>query len=367
MAVLQPKASRSTLQSVANHAGVSRTTVSVVLSESPAAASISAVTRKRILESAAYLGYRPHFIASSLRRKRTMSIGIMVPDMGEGYFTLIMSGVDQALREACYFYFTACHYWQAELLAEHPQQLTDRGVDGLLLINTPLPDGVNVPTVTISGHETRMGVTNIVVDHLKAAELALGHLQRLGHRRIAFMKGQTFTLDAQERWDSIMEIAQDYGFEVDDGLLIPLVVGTWSPDLGYAPVKELIAKRRDFTAIFCFNDIAAIGAIRALHDAGLRTPEDISVIGFDDIVGAQYHIPSLTTVRQPLKQMGIIAAQSLLEKIQHPDEASPEKIVLVPELIERESTKVHKPAALKLGMAAERSSLRGATKRVPVR
>lgn len=343
------KTGRTTLMSVAKYAGVSRTTVSVVLSEATAAASIPETTRKRIIDAAAELGYRPHFIASSLRRKRTMSIGIMVPDMGEGYFTLIMSGVDQALREARYFYFTACHYWEPELLSEHPSRLTERGVDGLLLINTPLPENLDVPTVTISGHEARPGVTNIVVDHLRAAELALGHLQQLGHRRIAFMKGQTFTLDAEERWNSILEIARDYGFELDDGLLIPLVVGTWSPELGYGPVRELIARRRDFTAIFCFNDIAAIGAVRALHDAGLRTPEDVSVIGFDDIVGAVYHIPSLTTVRQPLTQMGETAVRVLLDKINHPDKEYPDKVVLMPQLIERESTKVrlNKPSRAK--------------------
>ena len=338
MTPLPGKAGRSTLLSVAQHAGVSRTTVSVVLSEAPAAASIPEVTRKRILEAAAALGYRPHFIASSLRRKRTMSIGIMVPDMGEGYFTLIMSGVDLALRQARYFYFTACHYWQPELMAAHPHQLTERGVDGLLLINTPLPEGVDVPTVTISGHEERPDVTNIVVDQLKAAELALGHLQKLGHRRIAFMKGQTFTLDAEERWDAILKIARAYGFELDEGLMIPLTIGTWSPELGYGPVKDLISVRRDFTAIFCFNDIAAIGAVRALHEVGLRTPEDVSVIGFDDIVGAAYHIPSLTTVRQPLALMGDTAVRVLLDKIQNPQASDPKTIVLMPELIEREST-----------------------------
>ena len=339
MTGMPAKIGRTTLLSVAKYAGVSRTTVSVVLSDAPAAASIPESTRKRVVDAAATLGYRPHFIASSLRRKRTMSIGIMVPDMSEGYFTLIMSGVDLALRQARYFYFTACHYWQPELLAEHPHQLTERGVDGLLLINTPLPKTLDVPTVTISGHESRAGVSNIIVDHVKAAELALGHLYRLGHRRIAFMKGQTFTLDAEERWNSILDIARAYGFELDDGLMIPLVVWSWSPELGYGPVKELIAVRRDFTAIFCFNDIAAIGAVRALHDAGLRTPEDVSVIGFDDIVGASFQIPSLTTVRQPLSRMGDTAARVLLDKIDHPEKEYPDKIILMPELIQRESTR----------------------------
>ena len=331
---------RTTLLTVANHLGVSRTTVSIVLSDAPAAANIPQSTRQRIVRAAAELGYRPHFIASSLRSKRTMSIGIMVPDMGEGYFTLIMSGVDTTLRQARYFYFTACHYWQPELLAEHPHQLTERGVDGLLLINTPVPHGLNVPMVTISGHETTNDVTNIVIDHEEAARLALEHLQKLGHKRIALMKGQAFTLDAEERWNSILAIAREYGFEMDDGLLIPLVVGTWSPELGYAPVHDLLARRRDFTAIFCFNDIAAIGATRALFDAGLRTPEDVSVIGFDDIVGAAYHIPSLTTIHQPLAEMGSRAAGLLLEKIKYPDKVFPNKIILAPELIQRESTRM---------------------------
>ncbi len=334
------EAGRTTLLTVANHLGVSRTTVSIVLSDAPAAANIPQSTRQRIVRAAAELGYRPHFIASSLRSKRTMSIGIMVPDMGEGYFTLIMSGVDTTLRQARYFYFTACHYWQPELLAEHPHQLTERGVDGLLLINTPVPHGLNVPMVTISGHETTNDVTNIVIDHEEAARLALEHLQKLGHKRIALMKGQAFTLDAEERWNSILAIARDYGFEMDDGLLIPLVVGTWSPELGYAPVHDLLARRRDFTAIFCFNDIAAIGATRALFDAGLRTPEDVSVIGFDDIVGAAYHIPSLTTIHQPLAEMGSRAAGLLLEKIKYPDKTFPNKITLAPELIQRESTRM---------------------------
>ena len=331
---------RTTLLTVAKYLGVSRTTVSVVLSGAPAAASIPQSTRQRILDAAVELGYRPHFIASSLRSKRTMSIGIMVPDIGEGYFTLIMSGVDLSLRRARYFYFTACHHWQAELLAEHPHQLEERGIDGLLLINTPVPPGMNLPMVTISGHEATDNVTHIVIDHAEAARLALEHLQKLGHKRIALMKGQTFTLDAEERWDAILTIARDYGFEMDEGLLIPLVVGSWSPELGYGPVRDLLARRRDFTAIFCFNDIAAIGAIRALFDVGLRTPEDVSVIGFDDIVGATYHIPSLTTVRQPLVDMGAQATSILLEKIKHPERTFPDKVVLAPKLIVRESTKI---------------------------
>ena len=111
-----------------------------------------------------------------------------------------------------------------------------------------------------------------------------------------------------------------------------------SPESGYIPVKQLLSRTRDFTAIFCFNDIAAIGAIRALKDAGLGVPEDVSVVGFDDILGSSYHTPSITTVRQPLEEMGRQGAKILLERIEHPSKVFGSEIVLKPELIVREST-----------------------------
>jgi LacI family transcriptional regulator len=113
---------------------------------------------------------------------------------------------------------------------------------------------------------------------------------------------------------------------------------SWSPELGYPVVRDLLAAGHHFTAIFCFNDIAAIGAMRAIKDAGLRCPEDISVLGFDDIASAAYHTPSLTTIRQPLRRMGEMAAQLLLKRIQNPTDAFPDTIMFEPELMQREST-----------------------------
>jgi LacI family transcriptional regulator len=121
-------------------------------------------------------------------------------------------------------------------------------------------------------------------------------------------------------------------------LTIELQANSWSPDLGYLPVKAFMAKKHQFTAMFCFNDTAAIGAMRALGEAGLRIPEDVSVIGFDDIMSAAFQRPSLTTIRQPLRAMGTIAARTLLEKIAHPGEQFPEEIVMGPELVVRESS-----------------------------
>ena len=138
--------------------------------------------------------------------------------------------------------------------------LLERSVDGLLLVNTPTPSLVHVPIVSISGHEAVAGVTNIQLDHKQAARLALKHLADLGHRRIAFMRGQEETVDTDYRWREIMKTARACGMELHEELLIRLTENSWSPALGYGPVKALLSRTRNFTALFAFNDISAVGA-----------------------------------------------------------------------------------------------------------
>jgi DNA-binding LacI/PurR family transcriptional regulator len=261
-----------------------------------------------------------------------------VPEMSEGYFTLVMGGAETYLLEKRYLYFTTCHYWQPELMRNYPRMLQDRGVEGFLVLNTNVEFETHLPTVAVSGHKTGPNVTNVTLDHALSAQLAIRHLYELGHRKIAFMKGQQFSVDSKYRWNAILDAAKEFGVRVLPELTIDLQVNSWSPELGYLPVKAFMATKHDFTAMFCFNDTAAIGAIRALGEAGMRVPEDVSVIGFDDIMSAAYQRPSLTTVRQPLRAMGTIAARTLLEKIAHPEERFPEEIVMGPELVVRESS-----------------------------
>jgi LacI family transcriptional regulator len=333
---------------LAEHLKLSQTTVSLVLNESPSSRSIPPETRKRVKEAAERLNYRPNYFARSLRQSRSMSVGVLAPDLSEGYFTSVMSGVVEELTAAHYFYFTACHDWKRELIEKYPRMLVERAVDGFLLLNTPVDQiEVPVPVVAISAHSTAANVTNIVLDHNKAVALALVHLYGLGHRRIAFMRGPRAIPDSEFRWEAIQLVARDIGLKLDANLVIRIDSAGWSmksghhpmaPEIGHKPMQELLKRTRDFTAIFCFNDIAAIGAIRALKDAGLSVPGDVSVVGFDDIQSAAYSTPSLTTVRQPLTEMGKRAAQVLLERISdHEKEFSPE-IVMEPELVVREST-----------------------------
>jgi DNA-binding LacI/PurR family transcriptional regulator len=332
------KNERVTLRTLASHLGLSLTTVSVVVSESPAAQAIPVATRKRILNAASELHYRPNYFARSLRNKRSMSVGVMVAEMSEGYFTLVMNGLEEYLMAEKYFFFLATHYWEPALLEEYPKMLLERSVDGLLLVNTPPPLRVQVPIVSISGHKELPGVTNIQLNHNQAAHLALKHLASLGHRRVAFMKGQEQTADTDYRWQEIMATAAAYGLQVHEELLIELTENSWSPSLGYGPVKALLSRTRNFTALFAFNDISAFGAIRALHEAGLRVPHDVSVIGFDDVLSAPFSIPSLTTVRQPLREMGKVGAELLLKRINHPKLPYTRQVVMQPELVIREST-----------------------------
>lgn len=317
---------------------LSQTTVSLVLNNSPSAKSIPATTRERVLQAARKYHYRPNYFARSLRKNRSMSIGVMAPDLSEGYFTMVMNGVEEYLLRAHYFYFTASHYWNHDLMIEYPRLLAERAVDGFLLLNTPSEISSPLPTVAVSAHNNSPGVTNIVLDHMKAAEFALRHLYDLGHRKIAFVKGPNIIPDTEYRWRSILEVARQLNIKVQADHCIQLEADSWSPGVGYEPMRDLLARTRDFTAIFCFNDISAIGVIRAIYDAGLSVPGDVSVIGFDDIMSAAYHKPSLTTVRQPLREMGREGAQVLLDMITNPDKQFPEEIVMQPELIVREST-----------------------------
>jgi LacI family transcriptional regulator len=161
------------------------------------------------------------------------------------------------------------------------------------------------------------------------------------------MRGPRAIPDSDFRWQSIQQVAGEIGLRIDPALVIRIEGAGWStktgehpmaPEIGYKPMRALLEKTHNFTAIFCFNDIAAIGAIRALKDAGLCVPQDVSVVGFDDIQSAAYSTPSLTTVRQPLAEMGQRGAQILLERIAHREAPYLSEIVMAPELVVREST-----------------------------
>ncbi|MGA7754129.1 MAG: LacI family DNA-binding transcriptional regulator [Candidatus Sulfotelmatobacter sp.] len=326
-----------TLKAVAQYLGLTPGTVSAVLNDSPSARSIPQETKNRIHAAAKELNYRPNFFARTLRNKRTYTIGVIAEEIGDSYSSPIISGIEQYLRTRNYFFLTVVHRHDPVLLNRYSQLLSERGVEGIITVDTTVQEAPMLPTVAIAGHKKLKGVTNIVLDHERAAVLALNHLKELHHERVAFMKGNPVSSDSQDRWEAICRVAGQIGLSIDPELTMQIETDDPTPMLGYPYTKQLLARGKPFTAIFAYNDISAIGAIRALQEHGLRIPQDVSVMGFDDIPGAAFHTPSLTTVRQPLNRMGEVAAQSLLERIEGKKEY-PLEIAIEPELVLREST-----------------------------
>jgi len=327
------------LRELAEHLGLSVATVSLVMNRSPAAKSIPHHTQARVRAAARELNYRPNVMARMLRQQRSFTIGVIVPEISEGYAALVLSGIEDHLLQEGYFYFVVSHRHRNDLIDEYPRLLQQRAVEGLILVDTLYQAGVSVPIVAVSGHKHLPGVTNISLNHSRAARLALDHLSNLGHRRIAFIKGQDFSSDTEIRWKAVRAAAHELGLTVDDNLTVQLQSESPTPQPGYDMTCKLLQTALPFTALFAFNDISALGAIRALREAGRRVPEDVSVIGFDDIQSAAYQNPGLTTIRQPLREMGMTAAATLVRRINAPKSADyPKNIVVEPELIVRGST-----------------------------
>lgn len=330
------------LKFLAEHLGLSATTVSLVLNKSARASSIPQHTKERVLEAARTFNYRPNFFARALTNKQSFTVAVVVPEISEGYGASILAAIERRLAREGYFHFVATHAWSAELIEEMPRLLMQRGAEGFILVNMPLEHSLPVPVVNIGGRKRLKNVTNILLDNHRAGQLALEHLVQLGHRRIAFFKGHPGSADTEDRWRGIHEAASKLGVEIDPALTVQLKRHSFPPpppipEEGYMYAQKLLAKKLDFTALFAFNDISAIGAMGAFRDAGLRVPEDVSIIGFDDIQAAAFMNPPLTTMHQPLHRMGDLAAKTLLARIRGgPSDA--EEIFVNAELMVREST-----------------------------
>lgn len=324
---------------VAEQVGLSTAAVSRVLNGSPAAKSIPKETQERILAAARQLNYRPNLLARSLRRGRSHTVGVLVPEVSEGYATLVLAGLEQGLLQAGYFYYLISHHHRAELIEQSQAMLMERAVDGIIAIDTSLLRHPHLPTVTVSCPDKHDWVTNIMLNQKRAAELAIDHLTGLGHRSIAIIKGQAFSSDTESRWQSILHAAGRANLKLKPELVVQLEGDSPSHEPGYFATQRLLATEAPFTAIFAFNDVSAIGAIRAVREAGLRVPQDVSIVGFDDVLSAAFQNPALTTVRQPLRTMGILAAEAIVRQIANPGEKPASRQVVVdPELVVRDST-----------------------------
>jgi LacI family transcriptional regulator len=328
---------RVTLKTLAEHLHLTAGTISAALNDSAAARAIPEHTKRRILEAAQELNYKPNYFARSLRLQRTYTIGVIAQQIGDPYGAAIISGIEEYLRDSEYFFLTVIHRHDQRVLQTYSQMLQARGVEGFITVDMSINEKPALPTVAVAGHRRVPGVTNITIDHKVAARLALSHLLRHGHRDIAFLKGQKDSSDAKTRWIAICDVAKELGVCVRPELTVQIETDLATPELGYPAAKQLLARKKHFTALFAYNDISAIGAIQAFHEAGLRVPEDVSVVGFDNIPLAVIFKPELTTISQPLLRMGQLAAKTLIDQIEKSAEYKPE-LMIEPELIQRAST-----------------------------
>src|SRR3981081_598546 len=262
------KRQRAPMKPIADHLSRTPGTVSAALNNSSAARSIPEHTKQRILDAARELNYRPNFSARSLRLQRTFTIGVIAEEIGDAYGSMIISGIEQHLRQHNFFFLTVIHRHDKKLLQTYSQMLQSRGVEVFITVDTSIMEQPALPTVAVAGHQRVAGVTNIVLDHKRAAKMALQHLQNLGHEDIAFLKGQTFSSDSTVRWAAIVEVAEELGVRIRPELTVKIEGTDSTPVIGYPVGKELLARKRPFTAVFAYNDISAIGAIWAFCQGG---------------------------------------------------------------------------------------------------
>ncbi|HSR53390.1 MAG TPA: LacI family DNA-binding transcriptional regulator [Acidobacteriota bacterium] len=333
------------MKDIAERVGVSPSTVSLVLTEAPRARALTAETRAKVAEAAAELGYRPNYLARSLRGKRTYSLGVLVPEFSEGYSAGLLSGVESQLEADGYSYLMVSHRSSIPQLERSMRLLEDRGVEGLIVIAAQLESPPPLPSVVISAHQPVEATTSVVLDHDAAAHQALSHLAQLGHRRIAFLKGSAGNVDSADRWRAIEAAARALSLEIDPQLVLQLQSPSYGESFqqeggyreGFQYGRKLLDTRLPFTALFAFNDISAIGAMRSFLDAGLQVPGDISIVGFDDLGSTPFLNPPLTTIRQPLRQMGEKAARLLLSHLDSGSDLGG-TVTIQPQLIVRAST-----------------------------
>jgi len=329
-----------TLKTLAEHLGLSRTTLSMILNDVPDATRFPEETRRRVVETAKEIGYRPNYFARSLGKRRSYLVGVIAPDLGDGYEAALLGGFERHLLNTGYTSLVSNHFWFPGLFQRHIETLCDRGVEALLLIDSTPEEYPGVPVVMICTSRSPIWSTRVSIDNAFGIRQTLHHLAGIGHKKFAFIKGPQNGGDTIDRWNAVLATCQELGIRVNLRLTVQLErldpTGMRHPEEGRIATQKLLERGVHFTALVAYNDISALGAMSALREAGRRVPEDVSVMGFDDIEFAGIAYPPLTTIRQPLREMGATAAEVLIRKIEKNETV--ENISVRPELIVRSST-----------------------------
>lgn len=351
--MVQRKSGHVTLLDIARACGYSVSTVSIVLSEAPLSQNVAASTREQIRNMARELGYHPDAYARSLRRRRSQTIAVLAYDLSDPFCIPIVHGIQAGLQPANYLPLLVDAQTQRKLFDSYLKMILERRAEGVIVIaswifeETNLLDDIEknrVPIVIVGRDLTNRNVSSLLVDNEAGGALALRHLTELGHKRIAIIRGPEELFDTEPRWAGVQRAAAEAGIQIDGKLVFQLpnlMDSTSGFEGGLRISKEMLQSGRPFTAVLAFDDLTALGVVRGLTDAGLQVPDDCSVVGFDDVLPAAVATPGITTIRQPLKEMGLLASEWTLQEINSRDQVSRNPVKLFkapPELVVRMST-----------------------------
>jgi DNA-binding LacI/PurR family transcriptional regulator len=325
------------IKDVARAAKVSHPTVSRALRNSRL---VKPETAARIRRIASEMGYRPSAVARSLVTRRTQTIGVVVTHISDPFVAGVVGGIEDVANQYGYSVFLANSNANPEREVKVVQSFHERRVDGIVVtasrvgaLYIPMLAEMKVPIVLIDNQHPGDFVHSVMIDNIKASRLATQHLIGLGHRRIAYLGDQFGFNSDTERFSGYRQ-----ALERADLPFLPQLVahGNGSADGGIVAMQTLLSLKPKPTAVFCYNDMSALGALRTIYDYGLGVPQDISLVGFDDLPIASYTYPRLTTIRQPKEQMGRMAMESLLKILA--GTASKTNILFEGELIVRDSS-----------------------------
>ncbi len=310
---------RATITDVAAEAGVHPSTVSRVLN-GHAASAIRPATRERIVTAADRLGYRPSALARSLRLRRTLTLGMLVPDITNPFFSSIIKGAEDAARERGYNLILCNSEDEPDREATYLRVLRERHVDGLLIASSQMADDTigglrdeGFPFVLLNRATQDRDDLAVVVDNHAAAMEVVAHLAALGHRRVGHIAGPQNTTTGVDRLEGYRAGVQRHGLAAEPGLVVE--ADAFSEEAGSRALEIMLAGPARPTAVFAANDLIAIGMLQRLRGMGARVPRDLSIVGFNDIPLAGLLEPALTTVRVPQLEMGVVGAHLLIDRL----------------------------------------------------
>ena len=315
------------LKDVASLAGVSPATVSQVLNQRARNIRISDATRERVLQAAHQLNYSPNQAARALRLHKTYSAGIVSFDVNDPMASARSSHIDRHLTAHGYRTMIADAHHDGRLAMQLARHFLTSRVDGIVLLASSYrPDMAelcemkaryDLPIVCVGRDLSQAGIQSFAVDYQTGARRAAELLLRSGYRRIAVIVGaEDYEPDSTDRLEGARQACQAYGVEIAPELIVREREGGWNPQMGYCNMKQLLTLHPLPEAVLAFDDVTAYGAIRAIFEAGRRVPDDIAVIGFDDLAVSAFYNPPLTTVRQPVEEESAAVADYLIRAME---------------------------------------------------